>query len=344
MISKARLEFPDSLKGLAVLLMIQVHITELFVRNENYESFFGKTSLFLGGIPAAPVFMLAMGYFLAYGKKSPSKIAWRGFRLFFGGILLNVGLNAHLLYNILFKGWQFNAWHYIFGVDILPLAGLSLVFIAFINRVLPSKTLIYFGLAIAAALVSEFFHPLQFEENTFKYILAFFIGGTSFAYFPLFPWIAYPLLGYGFNKLLLQMPEIKFRNVKYFAAAGLTGLFLLVTINFGFNISVNLTAYYHHNSMFFIWAVAFAAFWIYLLYLLEFYLNNSLFFIFLRFLGKNVTAIYVVQWLIIGNIATKLFKTQSLIEWFFWVVGITLISSVLTYIWLKLKSKIASKN
>ena len=54
----------DLLKGMAVLAMIQVHLMELFARQEVYDSLTGKISLFLGGIPAAPVFMAVMGYFL----------------------------------------------------------------------------------------------------------------------------------------------------------------------------------------------------------------------------------------------------------------------------------------
>ena len=68
---KNRLELPDIVRGLAVVFMVQVHLTELFVTQDIYNSAFGKISLFLGGIPAAPVFMVMMGYFLAFVKKNP---------------------------------------------------------------------------------------------------------------------------------------------------------------------------------------------------------------------------------------------------------------------------------
>jgi uncharacterized membrane protein len=57
-----RLPIPDLLKGLAIILMIQVHITELFLDHAGRESIVGKISLFLGGPFTAMVFMIVMGY------------------------------------------------------------------------------------------------------------------------------------------------------------------------------------------------------------------------------------------------------------------------------------------
>ena len=41
----------DLLKGLAVIFMIQVHIMELFAKQEIYDGIAGKISLFFGGPP-----------------------------------------------------------------------------------------------------------------------------------------------------------------------------------------------------------------------------------------------------------------------------------------------------
>jgi len=41
--------------------MVQVHIMELFARQDIFEDTVGKISLFFGGPPAAPVFMAVMG-------------------------------------------------------------------------------------------------------------------------------------------------------------------------------------------------------------------------------------------------------------------------------------------
>jgi len=79
----------DLLKGVAVILMVQVHIIELFAQQSIFDSFAGSIFLFLGGPPAAPVFMTVMGYFIAKGNANISKSIVRGFKLIGFGLLLN---------------------------------------------------------------------------------------------------------------------------------------------------------------------------------------------------------------------------------------------------------------
>jgi uncharacterized membrane protein YcfT len=126
---------PDLLKGFAVFLIIPVHILETFIDFPGRESFFGKILLFLGGPFAVPVFMMVMGYFIAQSTKNSNQLMARGLKIFFLGFLLNIGLNFHLLWNIMFKAWQINPWEYIFGVDIFYFAGLAIIFLAFVKQI-----------------------------------------------------------------------------------------------------------------------------------------------------------------------------------------------------------------
>ncbi len=337
---KTRLNFPDGVKGLAVLFMIQVHLMEVFAKEEILKSDLGSFSLFFGGIPAAPVFMVIMGYFLAFGTKNSIDMSKRGIKLFMGGILLNIGLNAHLLFNIFIKNWDVNPWNFIFGVDILPLAGLSIISIALFQKIAKNRYWAYYALAIAISMLSQLFNPQQFESNYLRYILAFFVGGTSWSYFPLIPWLAYPLLGYGF-KLMADTVSIKNFDKSIWSKIIfiIIGLLLIITASFGIKISTNLTQYYHHNILFFLWSTTFTSIWIYILFQLNKLAKNSLFFKYLKFIGKNVTIVYVFQWLIIGNIGTSLYKTQNIWEWSFWFFITVLTSSILTYLWIKYKAK-----
>ena len=54
----------DLLKGIAVLLMIQVHVIELFSTDAINSSRIGHILLFLGGPPVAPVFAVIFGYYI----------------------------------------------------------------------------------------------------------------------------------------------------------------------------------------------------------------------------------------------------------------------------------------
>ena len=111
---RQRIQTPDLLKGLAVIHMVQVHIMELFVKEDIAAGTAGVVSFFLGGVPAAPVFMIVMGYFLAFRQKGPSQMMLRGLKLFMAGMLLNIGLNAHLIIKVIFYGWatSINIWPY----------------------------------------------------------------------------------------------------------------------------------------------------------------------------------------------------------------------------------------
>jgi len=111
---------------------------------------------------------------------------------------------------------------------------------------------------------------------------------------------------------------------------------------FGFEQSIDLSTYYHHNGLFFLWSTGFIVLWIGVLFLLHKKLNTGLFFVYLQFLGKNVTAVYVFQWLLIGNLATAIYKTQGISELIFWMLSISIISSVLAYIWTNKKRKLTA--
>ena len=327
-----RLILPDLIKGLAVLLMIQVHIMELFARQDVYDGFSGQISLFLGGIPAAPVFMLMMGYLMALKSKSSVDMLKRGIRLFIGGIFLNIGMNFHLIYNIIFKNWNYNLWNYVFGADILTLAGLSLIIFVLIHKLANDNYLIYFIIAFIIAILRYFFSSLDLETSYWRYVLSFITGGTSWSYFPLIPWLAYPVLGYGLKLLNNKYSFSSIMN-KFWSnlALILISLTLILSFNYGFSNSYLLTNYYHHRMLFFLWAMAFMIVWFYGWYQISGLLKSTIFFEFLLFLGKNVTSIYVIQWLIIGNLSTEFYKTKNLEESVMWFFVILFISSTSTY-------------
>lgn len=334
MTENQRKSLPDSIKGLAVLLMIQVHLMELFAKQEVYDSFGGSISLFLGGIPAAPIFMVMMGYFLAFSKKNATEMALRGVKLFVGGIILNIGLNLHLLYNIFYENWELNPLQYIFGADILPLAGLSLLSFAVIQKISTTSYLKYFVLALVIALGSQFLYPDHFENHPLRYVFSFFVGGTSWSFFPLIPWLSFPLVGFGFK---LLSDKFDFSSIvnntwsKYII--GILIPILALSVKFAFDTAINLPEYYHFDFIFFLWSLAFIIVWTYGLYYIEKWFRNTRFIHYLQFLGKNVTMIYVIQWLIIGNIATTIYKSKDAYEWALWVIIVTISASTLTYLW-----------
>jgi hypothetical protein len=102
-----------------------------------------------------------------------------------------------------------------------------------------------------------------------------------------------------------------------------------------------LTTYYHHTFWYSLWAIGivilWTAFWRFILrkfpktYAWDFFM----------WLGKKITIFYVIQWLIIGNISTAIFQTQSIESFVFWFVGIFIVTVLLTWMIGKTNIKIA---
>ena len=336
-----RLLLPDILKGLAILFMIQVHITELFLDVPGRESVFGKISLFIGGPLTAAVFMIVMGYFVAKNHKTLKQNLFRGIKIFVLGFLLNIGLNFHLLLKIKYAGWKINPWEYIWGVDILYLAGLSVILLSLLKTIKKGQVWIAFALIILVTGLTGFMNKyLMITER--NYILPF-IGGTySWSYFPLFPWLAYPLTGFVFARWEKQLMHYFTKDVR------LTGFVLAIiaaTIlffrKFGFSTTVYLPSYYHHTFIYWLWAIGVIILWsVSLRYFVhrfpQTYVGSLL-----QWLGKNITLVYVVQWLIIGNIATAIYQTQNLNKYIFWFLGIFGVTIILTWLLEKTHIKLA---
>lgn len=336
-----RLPLPDLLKGFAVFLIIPVHILELFIDYSGRESLFGKILLFLGGPIAVPVFMMIMGYFLARNHKSLLKNVYRGVKVFLVGFLLNIGLNFHLLLKITFSGWPYQPLEYIFGVDILYFAGIALILLSFLKLIKKGKAWAGYALFLVVTGLTAYLNErLMLTERNY---LIPFIGGTySWSYFPLFPWLAYPLLGFAFANSEEQIAGFlhKQKIVSGIVIAAIASL-VIVFSKFGVSNTIYLPAYYHHTFLFSLWAVGLVILWVMALRLFLQHFPATFAGTFLIWLGKNITAFYVVQWLIIGNISTAIYQTQPIGTYIFWFAGIFSASIFLTWLLERTNIKIA---
>ena len=108
-------------------------------------------------------------------------------------------------------------------------------------------------------------------------------------------------------------------------------LIVIFKFDFGYSNSIFLAFYYHHNFLFYIWAFAFLAVWFYVWYFIDYKYGNLKIFKFLQFSGQNLTKIYVIQWLLIGNIGTEIYKTKNLTECIIWYFIILILTGLLTY-------------
>lgn len=337
-----RLKTADVLKGLAVLFMIMVHVLEQFADMSVNKSKFGEIVYFLGGPFCAPVFLAVMGYFLAASQSSTIYFLKRGILLYAGGIMLNILRSVHLFIAIFMGRYNLDPWFFVFGADILTLAGLSIIFIALL-RLISKDNLFLYSIVMLLFIVSA--NSITFDDSVTKYISGFIAGNSDHSYFPLFPWFSYVIAGYIFNIIYMRFNDKITKNTYiYLLFISLISIIVIIFSKFAFETTSNLPLYYHHDYRFFGWTIAFMLLYLTLINQIVKLLQNSLFIQYIEWTGKNVTLIYVFQWLIIGNLATALYQTQDILKSLLWFITVTIVSSLLTIAFLKLNQLIKSKN
>jgi hypothetical protein len=309
-----------------------------------YNSLIGKISLFLGGPICAPVFMAVMGYFMASSAKPLTYFLKRGVLLFLGGILLNTARSANLLLQIMQGDVALDPWFYIMGVDILALAGLSLIFTGFLRLLFRNIWWLFFLTALALAGFSPWFNQVKSGVKVFEYAYAFLGGGAGWSYFPLFPWFSYVLAGYAFRLAFQQIPKLKEIDVQqhyiYFIPLWIG---MIITIPYAAGITGDLEGpggYYHHGILFFGWVILFMIAYLAIIKLVEISYGENRGLGIVKWIGQKVTIIYVIQWLIIGNLATFLFRSQNLFQFFAWFIAVTITTLFIGFLVEKARSSL----
>lgn len=323
----------DVLKGLAVIFMIQVHIMEVFADTSIYHSLAGRISLFLGGPPAAPVFMAVMGYFLASSSKGIVATLTRGFKLILGGLALNVAINLHLLYRIVSGTSDANPLTFVFGIDILVLAGFTVIITGLFKKVFDLNFLIPLGAGMMILAVTPLVNDaLPATGGTSAYFLSVFGGEAAWSYFPVFPWMAYPFFGYSaflFIKAGYAIPLDDHRVSSIFLI--IWAVFIAFTINYGIEIAAKLKDYYHHGIIYGLWVIAFTTGFAHLISRITTRLPESPFFEYFAMIGRNVTLAYVIQWVLIGNAGTAVYRSLNLRDSYVALVAVVVVTSLAVY-------------
>ena len=306
-----RLYYLDIARGFAVFGMFTQHCMVVHeVSGGEGDSLLANLFVLLGTAPAAPVFMLLMGAFLTKSKASTHQTIWRGLKLLILGFTLNLlRFTLPLLIAILFYGTDSlnlaegeTILSLLFSVDVFQLAGLSIIFCTLIQKLVDQKNTI--PLLMLAVLLASPFLWGRFGSNLLSNL---FWGEATTVYFPLFPWIVYPLLGMYLSQHLFSSDKIKSRLQKmgwYGVGLGtLGGIILLLSAvgALGFDVISPMGDYYRSGISIHLLMMGFVLVWFSVCYWLEktLSLENRIIKV-LIYWSKNVTAIYFIQWVLFG--------------------------------------------
>ncbi len=293
----------DFLKGVALMAMVQVVLTEFFATDTVLNSIAGKLSMFLGGAPAAPVFLAIMGYYIAHNIKPMGAMILRGLKLIVLGFAVNMGRSAPELYDIFTGISNASPLPYIFFVDILITAGLSVIAMALVIKIFDGHVLFYIALILIVLFLQYLIPPVE-QYYPHSYVLPFLYGKYPNAYFPFIPWFSYVLAGfvfYQFKNFFVAESFKHNRKIKIVLIV-LSGLLLIGSLPFGFNVTVQPRFFAHHGLLFFLFCVNFLFWWLLSAHAIVNRVNN-LITQYLEWAGKNVTAFYVVFMILAGNLS-----------------------------------------
>jgi surface polysaccharide O-acyltransferase-like enzyme len=303
-----RLRFLDLARGLAIVLMVFQHVQLLFAVDSGEGSALGVTFLLLGTAPAAPVFMVAMGFL--FGSSSRTDVrsgVVRGLQLFALGYVLNlVRFAVPLLVSgdphaVDFFGGTW--WGPFFEIDILQLAGLSLIVLGPVKRYVPDPRRVV-ALAAGVAVAA----PLLWGLGGESVVLDPLWGAGDWVSFPLFPWLAYPLLGLalaGFAARATSAPRLMRSWAFAGACSALAGVALL-PLPPGPGGILATGDYFRSGLPVQLLLAGFVLLWLPLMWWLDRRLSWVLVPRYLTSLSRSITAVYLIQWALIGWLAIAL--------------------------------------
>ena len=182
-------------------------------------------------------------------------------------------------------------------------------------------------LASSVALLSPYMTDLLAATSGGNYIFAFVAKPCDNSFFPIFPWLSYSLAGYGFSQFLRKYPKVRDKAWwHYLALAVLLGLSSVGFI-LNWNDLGDLSTYYHHGIRVFAW-ILFVALTLTISLNMFQKIQYGTFSAWLLFIGSKLTRFYIIQWLIIGNLASFFYQKLNLGMYFFGsllVIGLTTI-------------------
>lgn len=291
--------------------MVLIHTQEYFLNHDLANPWLEGLVDFLGGIPAAPVFMFLMGVGWVYSRRStPQVLLKRGLLLLGTGYMLSFarGVMPSLLhFSVLGDGYYLNdALQKFLYVDILQFSGLAILFYSGIKALdLGPRAIGFLTLALIGVngLLTSLLKAVVLPNNwLFDHLMGLFVGYGDLSFFPFLTWIVYPLLGYLFGYALVRSTN----HQLFYTVSGMGGGLVFFGLTFlldevvGYdNLLYSYTEYYHHQGLENLIATGFVLLMIGLCYWAQKVLPKVVEEPLLRW-SANVTDIYFVHWVILG--------------------------------------------
>jgi uncharacterized membrane protein len=237
-----RLAVVDWLRGFAVVLMIQTHLYDAWVAPAFKNTQAYHWSRFFGGIPSR-LFLLLVGVSLALRFEAQLSKGVRDRAAFFKpaakrGLEILLLAYAFRLQEYLLGHMQYawvdlgRSWEDLVKVDILNCIGLSMIVVPLLAapwRGRPAWGALLLGTAFFVGL-GPVIGPHALPAFIPRPVASYIGGPRPMAWFPLFPWAAWPLIGVFVGHLWVRGSRDARRHARTFLLSGAAGIGLIVVV------------------------------------------------------------------------------------------------------------------
>ncbi|HEX7755889.1 MAG TPA: heparan-alpha-glucosaminide N-acetyltransferase domain-containing protein [Niabella sp.] len=292
-------------RGFVVLVMPAIHTVLLYSTLPVKQGPLGMLLGFLAETSGAPLFMFLMGLFLALGReKTVTYILKRFLILLVAGYLLN-SLKFLIPYYLGLIPQQFltdnglaiaaNTPLQLFLTgDILQFAAIAYAACALLKKWTKNK--MWYGLVFLLVLLITPYTWKLHSNSILAIPLALLVAKPPHTFFPLFPWLLYPLAGLITGSMLTGIKGRAFNKL----LAGLA-LGLIVT---GYAIALMepadwQTEFYRLGRGGTLLHIGWALGWVWLFVVLAKRVLNNYLFRLLQWLSDHILLFYMLQWIVI---------------------------------------------
>jgi len=310
--ARTRIKSLDIARGIAMVFVVVIHVIEQLAGPEVEGSLFGGLLHMGTSMCAAAMFMFLMGTGISLSKStSLTKGVMRGVGLLAVAYILNIlrgtiptfaGLEFQFFTLEQLK--PYSPLYVTVELDILHFAGFAIILIAVLRHVAPKWPV---WLITAGAVLG--LCPLVFGHKTGSDIGNYFVNylwrTEEYGHFPVFPWLAYPLVGMVFGHFFKKSSNY----TVFFAKSCFIGVVLClcggyVAYNYtNFSIASWMAGEYNEGEIH-PWivisemGVILVSISMYHFILSRVPWNKA--FEWLSFWSKNVTVMYCIEWIVIG--------------------------------------------
>ncbi len=350
----------DIAKFLAILFMIFVHTCGMgdveYPLDNFYDLSLIRLILYGGCMCAAMVFMFCMGASLVFSRRTNRKhLMGRALMMFVLGVFINIAVyTIQWLYDGAPMDDATELLISFFATDVYFFFALAfLCFIPIIESKDPRRMCVAMIIVILAinTVLNMFEFSGGLAVDTLIGPLFRDCPDSYYSYFPLIPWMVFPLLGYLFGTYLKEPDMNKTRLYLTWAAIGAIIMTVMSAYQFLSGETITLIAlcfgdfdtFYGMSTFDAIWSLAHLMVWMLLMLGVAMLLEGRKLGL-VNFCSKNVMVIYFLQWVFIPLFKPVLNLTESISEVVVVATVITIIVFAVTYAYVEVRKRMSAKS